>query len=372
VTRPYQARPTKEIAMNLWRRIRNNCKMPLPICVALILAGCGGGGGGSGGGGTANSRSTVVQVSSSSTSSTSVQVKSTFGIGGTSPIFNSPANINSVVSLLQENGITRDSSQIPATTGESQQLEYADKMRTNSLLSVQDYHQLAIKALNQKAGIANSVRGLVEVDLRNNSNLWMFGGGHAGHDYFALDGKFLDILFDMANYIALSRSGRTFDSIYYAADNIVAYYLSSNRTLPSGGYYYHMLTPQEKMSSDELYLSMVGGIYYHEFGHYLLLHMLDSVRAQYDLSGTILYSSASEDDADFVGGALSAKAGLDESAGLLMFDLMTFYSAYKSGQVYNFINITNNFVVQFQQSSITYSSLAVRKSNFSKGYDSYH
>jgi hypothetical protein len=187
-----------------------------------------------------------------------------------------------------------------------------------------------------------------------------------------LDGKFLDILFDMANYIALSRSGRTFDSIYYAADNIVAYHLSSNRTLPSGGYYYHMLTPQEKMSSDELYLSMVGGIYYHEFGHYLLLHMLDSVRAQYDLSGTILYSSASEDDADFVGGALSAKAGLDESAGLLMFDLMTFYSAYKSGQVYNFINITNNFVVQFQQSSITYSSLAVRKSNFSKGYDSYH
>jgi len=335
------------------------------MVLIFLLVSCGGGGG------KKNSSSAAAATSNSPASSVPSQTQTQFGIGGTSPLFNSPGNINAVISLLKQKSLSRDPSQLPANSIELQQLDYIDAIRTNSLYSSENYHLQIIRTLNQKANIADSVKGFVEVDMKNNTNLWMISGGHTGHNYVAMDGKFIDILFEMANYIALTRSGRVYDSIYFAADNIVAYHLSSNRTLPSGGYIYDLLTPQERVDANALFLSLVGAIYYHEYGHYMLLHMLDISRANYDATGLVQYSSANEDDADFIAGALSAKAGLDVQAGQLMFDLMAFYSAYKGGYVFNFANITNNYVIQFQQNTVTYSSLAVRKTNFINGFNNY-
>ena len=213
----------------------------------------------------------------------------------------------------------------------------------------------------------------METDTRINAGIGFSVGGHAGHGYVALDGKLLDIMNEVANYQAKFESGSTIDPLQFAVDNIVAYHNNAaGHAVPVECCYpLGSLTDAERERSDEIWESMVGAIFYHEFGHYYLLFFLDRVRSSLDFTGLVSYSSVSEDDADFIAGVLSAKAGHDPQWGQFTFDLMTYYIGQGMGQFPTFSAVTNNAVVQFGSSSNAYSPLAIRKVNFQRGYDAF-
>ena len=131
------------------------------------------------------------------------------------------------------------------------------------------------------------------------------------------------------------------------------------------------LTDAEEEISNEYFWSMFGAVYYHEYAHYYLYAILDFLRGQFDISGIVLYTSAIEDDADYMSGVLIAKAGLNREVAKLEFELMTYYWGRRNGLYDEFSEVPSDAVIQFTKISSAYSPLATRKANFSNGYDRY-
>lgn len=302
--------------------------------------------------------------------------KTLFGVGGTTGLLSLNGGGDSVVAQLRSANLSRDPTQLPTTLQEGVILNDFDSFRTltiNRANTLGLKYSTSINILNQRAGIVNSP-AFVEDDIRLNSNpsLSNIAGGHAGHSYISIDGKFIDILNEIANYMAKKEIGFTTESFDQAVKNIVSIHNASfGGAIQECCYPLDDLTAAERVLSDDYFRSMFGAVYFHEYAHYYLYAALDLHRGQFDISGIILYSSTTEDDADFISGALISKAGLNPSIAVLELDLMTYYSGRRIGIFDEFSEVSDNALVQFSQVASTYSPLATRKANFLNGYNRY-
>jgi|GEM_PF-3592298 len=330
----------------------------LAVFLATFLLACGGGTG-------ADNDSVDPLESSPQTDSE----KTIFGLGGTSGIASSGA-IQLLVDQVSGVDIDRDISQIAPNSSELHVLFSADNSATQYAVSSGAY-VISFDNLVNIVGVKANFNFWVESDFRTNIVASNIGGGYTGHSYVALDGKFIDMLNEIANYQAMFETSATFDSFFSAVDKVVWYHNSGIGSFLECCYPLANLTQEQREISDRYFFSMMGALLYHEFAHYYLYHMLDRVRGQLDPSGLVLYSSANEDDADFLAGVLTAKAGLDPIAAQLLFDLMVYYMGQRLGFYLSFSQVTSSAFVQFLNTSPNYSALATRKQNFLNGYNSY-
>ncbi len=323
----------------------------------LFVSGCGGGDGSDDGGG--------------SSSNTQEPIQTIFGVGGTSGILASTTGVNDVVSQLRSPSLTRDPSQSPPNDSELLFLRDFDFSRTVSAIETSTYTN-SMNRLKTLSKLSSNVPFYVEIDLRVNPPVSQIRGGHAGHEYFSVDGRFVDMANEIANYYAMRDFSRSLVDEIEAIDQIVFFH-----NLNVGGasmeccFQLSLLTNQERERSDYYFWSIFAVMAYHEFGHYYLYHALDQLRSSIDFTGLILYSSVIEDDADFIAGALSAKAELDIGFGEFAYDLLFYYSAQGIGQLFSISQVFGNPALQLYQSSPNYSSLSVRKQNFRRGYNAY-
>jgi hypothetical protein len=292
-----------------------------------------------------------------------------FGVGGTSGFIGDTRLQREVADLLSARTLSRDPTQRTATEAELYALRNADAGRTASASVLTPTPTM--KTLFGRVGITAGRGSYVEEDLRLNAPLAQVAGGHAGHDYFAVDGKFLNILDEIANFYGKLHHGFNGQAPIDAIDQIVACHNLTLGARVACAYPYDSLSSAEKLSSDYVYESLIGVWVYHEFGHYYLLHLLDFLRGPLDPTGLVSYSSASEDDADFVAGALAAKAGLDPNWGVESYDLLVYYASQRLGRYSSYVEVLDDPMVQLQSVSASYSPNAVRKQNFLNGYDTY-
>lgn len=222
----------------------------------------------------------------------------------------------------------------------------------------------AIGRLKQQAGIDDAVEIDVVPDLQT---LVSAGGGATGTGLVVVDGKFLDILFEYAHYVAMAENGETSDPVISALDGIVAYHDAlSGQNVPPG--YYAAQSPEAQDAAVAHFDSFAGAILYHEFGHYWSWACIDSVRFQYAVGTGIYYwPSKVEDDADLISGVLSAKAGHAQADAIAMIDLMAFYTLYRQRYVQSFADVEAAYI-QYVQMAQNYSSLAGRKQLIQQGY----
>lgn len=281
-------------------------------------------------------------------------------------------NINNSDELalnLNDAVISRDPVQLPANNIEQQYLD----QNGFYLLSVSrptDRYNNSLGILRNKVGISNAVNIVVEDDNRKNPIISGFAGGYAYHTFVAIDGKFIDILSEYSNYLAMSDLGQTFDSRVYAIDLIVQWH---NSFFDGGvGIEYPLsgLSEQARSISDFYFQSLMGAILYHEFGHYYLLQALDQIRSQGTPVQSILnYTTINEDDADRISGMLTSKAGHSLSMAKEMIDLMAYYFLQRIGEVTSFSQIESSMQAQFVRFGPSHSSLARRKQLLEEGFD---
>ncbi|WP_157976712.1 hypothetical protein [Parahaliea mediterranea] len=294
----------------------------------------------------------------------------TYGIGGTGGFLGSNSGTLDVIAALSGSQILRDATQRPATPQELSNLRSIDMSRTSSGIAFNDFQQSANRLL-ELAGIDSDAPLFVEEDLRYNAGIGQIRGGHAGHEYFTVDGKYLAIANEVSNFYAQYNKGTSFESPASAIDRIVAYHVINLGVVPECCYPLTSLSADEREESDRYFLSLFGFIAYHEFGHYFLYHILDGLRANVEINPAILFSSVNEDDADFISGALLKKSGLDVEIATFGMDLFFFQVAYENGVALSFSHVVGNPQIQLYPSSPIYSSLFNRKEIMRDGYRSY-
>ncbi|MFA5936238.1 MAG: hypothetical protein WC787_05310 [Patescibacteria group bacterium] len=264
---------------------------------------------------------------------------------------------------LAETTIDRDACEFPQQD-EIAICQQQDQQGVNQI-PYSDIFQPAIETLRNRAGISSSVPIYAVVDLQS---IVSIGGGVTGHGLVLVDGKFLEILFEVASYIAMFNAGETADDYITAYDSIVSYHNSyPGQTMLLGMYYTESQAVMAE--TNELFYMLAGAILYHEYAHYWSWVCIDQLRAQLNGGGILNYwPSKFEDDADIIAGVLTGKAGHPVVYAMLTMDLMAFYYLQRQGYAQSFARIESDYN-QYMQSSPNYSSLATRKNLIQRGWD---
>lgn len=231
-------------------------------------------------------------------------------------------------------------------------------------------YQATLQRLAERAQI-DRVTVFVSSDLACTSVA--VGGGIAGDALIVLDGKFLDVLAEVSNGLALRESGRISASIAQIVDSAAFSQLTFSRaclaTDPTA-FPDTALSAAELDRSIEIFTQLVGGLFFHEFGHVWNWHALLKFREQYTIpgGGFFTYTSATEDNSDVISGILNAKAGHSSSLTTFAFDLLAFTYLYRRAPGSLSFEQTSSWEIQYQQTAPTYSSLAARKGLIERGY----
>lgn len=197
-----------------------------------------------------------------------------------------------------------------------------------------------------------------------------FGGGFANHDAIFLDGKLLDVLRDVANFLATS-GPLSQAQLYAGIDNIVLHHASVEGFPAPMLYPTHTLPAQVCGAADGFFFDMAGAILYHEFGHHWAYGCVDQWLMQGSAAGVLFpYPSKMEDDADIIAGALTRKAGHDLQRAQLTFDLLTFLFGARNWQ-YTSLAQAQSYEAQFTQTNPSYSPPARRHHLIAQGYELY-
>lgn len=280
--------------------------------------------------------------------------------------------------LLAGSGLTANPSLAPVTTAvvdEPGILALQDQQLVQAAggTVLAGRYNATLQRLAQRAQIAR-VNVIVSSDMA--CTAIPFGGGVGGNDVMILDGKFLDLMAEVANGLALRESGRVATPLDAIVDQAAAAQMSFPlfcRASDPIAFPDNVLTPQELDRSVEIFTQLTGGTFYHEFGHVWGRHRLLMLRDQLLApgGGFFSYTSAIEDNADLTSGILSAKAGHAAEYPKLTYDLLTFsFFARRAPGTVVYANV-NSWQVQYQQNSPTYSSLATRKSTIDLGYSAW-
>jgi hypothetical protein len=131
----------------------------------------------------------------------------------------------------------------------------------------------------KRASIHPEVAILTAPDFRTlGCQPFQFRGGVAGHTAVVVDSKFLDIMWEFATYEGVGPGvfGMTptqaIDLIVNAHNAVL--YQTGNTNFTREG-----LDPARLTRASMAFLSYVGWMSYHEFGHFYLWHTLDRLRA---------------------------------------------------------------------------------------------
>jgi len=282
----------------------------------------------------------------------------------------------SAVRALKLDNITKDPCQIEL----SQATLLGSNMDAQFLAQVNftPIYDGAISRLKQQVGMSPTVNIRVVTDL---ACFEPAGGGMTGLNIVTVDGKFLDILSEYANYRALAESRIFAESTLAslgqnaAINHIVSYHqLYPCNNAPAAYYPSSLLSTTTASRATQIFDSLAGAIMYHEYGHYWAHALSDSILdqaffSQFTPYGYInVYPAREENDADFVAGILSHKSGHDLSLSEEMIDLMAFYMYFRQGGVTDIAQVENSYLAQFVQQNPKYSSLAARKSIIQHGY----
>lgn len=296
------------------------------------------------------------------------------GGGGSAPVGPAPIEVQ-LARDLAGSGLEKNPAYFPVTTlsvDEPFLLAQADQQLFDAVAAqiVTGRYQSTLNRLAERAQIAR-VQVAVVSDLA--CTAVPFGGGVAADRLLALDGKLLDLMAELANAIALRETGRISATDGQIVDAAAAQQLSFVRfCLPADPVAFPdaVLTPAEFDRSVEIFTQLVGGLFFHEFGHVWGWHTLAGLRDQifFPSGGFFRYTSAIEDNADLISGVLNAKSGHDASYPKLMYDLMAFTFFYRRAPGSLAFDNVQTWQAQYQQAAPTYSSIAVRKSIIDLGY----
>ena len=264
---------------------------------------------------------------------------------------------------LAGSGVVRDSTQPPPTFQEAQHLVAADGRLWSdvTVAPLVSHYDAAIATIRARAGIGNVPISVVS-DMRLAApSVAAYGGGVAGHGFFVVDGKLLDVLSEFARYRALVEAGVAFQDDDGALNTIVGAHNQFVGAAPSGLFFTaDALTSPQAARANELFLRWAAPIVYHEFGHVFLWNALDRLRATTgQLPRFFVSTSLNEDDADRVAGALTRKSGGSATDIVVLFDVLTFYALRRGGQVTTIQQVRSPQVQH--TGSNTYSSPAQRK-----------
>lgn len=277
---------------------------------------------------------------------------------------------------LAPSSISRQSGIFPPTLPEQAYLHQQDQFIYGNLQGNIEVGRYAftISLLLSRAGIAsNAVNVFIVKDFSCGTSV---GGGLALNSILFLDGKLLDILSEAANYQALLNSGKESAPLDQVMSSIVTRHVSrpclSNDPI---AYPLDRLTPDERSAADEMFYEMVGGIFFHEFGHVWGWDALTSLRAQtYDptlASFFALYPSAREDRADVIAGALTKKSGHQISNAILWLDVAAYLWLFQRGYgVFNYFDKSTTYAIS-KQIDASHSGVPTRIQFYASGFNSY-
>lgn len=294
-------------------------------------------------------------------------------VGGGGGGANSPSCLSNpeeaAVRSLSVRPISRDACEAP-TQAEAQTCSVDDARLIGNIQTTGDWNCL-MAWLATQAGIATNVDIRVATDLL--ATPIPAGGGVTGGNVVFVDGKFLEILSEYANYLALAEAGQATEDAFSAVNRIVSAHNSVHGARADPLFYPTGILPVELTGSAFLHLqAMAGAILYHEYGHYWAWGCVDRLRLGLASSvGFYVYPPKIEDDADLISGILSAKTAHDEFDSMMTIDLMAFYTMQRAGLAIDFRMIAFDYDQQFRQMNQAYESLAIRKQLISRGFADY-
>lgn len=264
--------------------------------------------------------------------------------------------------FLSEANVSRDPCEFPMAN-EISYCQQADAQEFATIPTTSAYDPL-LNTLRDDAGISAVAPIRAVVDLQS---VIPFGGGVTGHDIVLIDGKFIDILLELSQYLGMAELGETSDDLTTALNTIVAYHNAyAGVSAPPGNYV--AASPEAMQAATKHLAALAGAILYHEFGHYWAWVCIDGTRVSSQPGfGLNYWPTKFEDDADLIAGVLSAKAGHSATDATMMIDVMAFYTLHRQGYVQSFSAVEAAYT-QYMQNSPNYSSLAVRKQTIMRGY----
>lgn len=281
------------------------------------------------------------------------------------------STVNSAESLRAESPVVnRDTTQSPPTINEASKLNYLDSLLNYTLnnSSRYTYESIAYSIL-RRASIKLDIPLYIDNDFRDSR--FPFGGGVTGHSKIIIDGKFIDILYEISAYMAAYDNFIIYENIIEATNAVVQ---AQNYDRGFQAYYIYdrqYLSETANNTADKYFEELFSAIIFHEFGHYYLYHMLDTIRVENTAYSVMLsYSTQREDACDYIAGVLMKKAGYSTSArGGVMMDIMAYYILKRSNYLLSFSDIILGQEIQYTQLSSLYSSLSVRKENLRRGFE---
>ena len=194
------------------------------------------------------------------------------------------------------------------------------------------YYENLVRSVATRARISSNASFTVTQDFQLIPGI-RFSGGIAGHEVVMLDGKYLDILFEYANYLVMRERNLTFDDGLLAINSIVA---NHNSYFGFRTYFTRynglFLNFSDQQYAESLFQSLIAFIVYHEYAHVYLNHAVESSRiSSYVEYYQVNFSSTQEDAADFIAGVLIAKSGLSYNLANFGLDILHFYIDQRTG-----------------------------------------
>lgn len=320
----------------------------LVLFISFILNGCGGGSAGSNAAGISN-----------------------FSSNGTPQVLPASVSLNAQLTRnLSLENIDRDPQQAAPRANELPPLNFLDANLKRSAQYKTRYGTQLSRVMSN-AEFQNNVSVYIEDDMRFNLSVSGFIGGYTGHNVIALDGKFIDILWEVSTYLAGAEAGLYSMTKDQAVSQIVKALNQKKGYLGEQVFFRQSLNANSILRADYFFESLAAGILYHEYGHYYHYHALDHQRAANTADeARVSHSSFNEDQADEVAGMLLAKAGYDVALGSEMLDMMAYYGLNREVPSANYSDVTENAV--FQNTSYKmYSSYADRKARMKQSATAY-
>lgn len=232
-----------------------------------------------------------------------------------------------------------------------------------------DYWQPVVRRIAAQVGIDSTVPLHTTADMRTTSIGYV--GGVAGHNTIALDGKFLDILAEFATYNVLAENGAV---LQHGRDDALRI-IVSNHNMVSGeranaeAYPRSRLSSEQAVAAERMTDEYFSSIVYHEFGHYWAYVCVDKMRLSQNPTLLVAHPSIAEDDADFIGGVLAAKAGYRLETVQETLDIIAFTVLTSQGMSVGLADVSALYGELM--SGPGYSSLNQRKTIVARGYSAF-
>jgi hypothetical protein len=274
---------------------------------------------------------------------------------------------------LASSVILRDPNHPGASFNEHHELNNYDvELQLETLdAGYQPYYQYYLELARRDAGIDGSVLIEVAEDFRFNVHLDDRAGAVAGHSYILVDGKFLDALWEISSFLAMSDLGLVYRDWVEAFDEVI--YLHQQvlgSTQLAFLYPFEVLDSYGQELAEAYFLTYVSALLYQEFGHLFYRHALENLRRDGFLEPLAETHYLQEDRADVISGMLLAKVGHPVELAVEMWDLLTFFYIQRFDPAVTYDQILepsfqDGFVVEDG------NTLTERKYQVIYGYDRY-